>query len=73
MMGRRAWLISHDQTRHGVAQKRAVANPLLCSEPYPGEACHIQRLRACIDWADRIPWDCRHALKRCLMRRSWLI
>lgn len=36
-MGRRAWLISHDQTRHGVAQKRAVANPLTCRELFPGK------------------------------------
>lgn len=36
-MGRRAWLISHDQTRHEVAQKRAVANPLMCRELFPGK------------------------------------
>lgn len=36
-MERRAWLISHDQTRHGVAQERAVANPLTCRELFPGK------------------------------------
>lgn len=35
--GRRAWLISHDQTGHGVAQKRAVANLSTCMELFPGE------------------------------------
>lgn len=36
-MERRAWLISHDQTKHGVAQERAVANPLTCRELFPGK------------------------------------